>query len=227
MPDHATWSNPTAATVTATRDRRRHRAASDRRRPQPLHSPVLQYDVRAHDQVPHGPGGQDLPRAWPRPSPRRDVHRDPTHVAVAQLDLAGVQPLPELKSDAAHFVSQRGRTADAPAGTVEGGQDPIASRLDQPPARLRNQPARSVEPTMSVNSTVASTCRGGGTRRTPVRNSSIRSRACSPGLPHQRQVGPSELDQLGVGEVLGQVAGVLEGDEVHVAAVQDQGRRVD
>jgi hypothetical protein len=46
-------------------------------------------------------------------------------------------------------------------------------------------------------------------------------------LPHQRQIGPRELDQLGVGDVLGEEAGVLDGDEVRVAAVQDQGGRMD
>jgi hypothetical protein len=33
------------------------------------------------------------------------VHRDPTHIAVAQLDLAGVQPSPELQADAAQLLT--------------------------------------------------------------------------------------------------------------------------
>jgi hypothetical protein len=38
-------------------------------------------------------------------------------------------------------------------------------------------------------------------------------------LPHERQVGPRKLDQLRVGDLLGEVAGVLDRDEVHVSPV--------
>ena len=68
------------------------------------------------------------------------MHADAAHVAVAQLDLAGVQPGPELKPDAAQLVAEGGRATDPPAGTVEGGQHPIAGRLDQLAAELLDHP---------------------------------------------------------------------------------------
>jgi hypothetical protein len=67
------------------------------------------------------------------------VDRDAADAAVAPFDLAGMQALPELEPDAAHLVPERGRAADATAGTVEGGQDPVAGRLDQPAPGLLHQ----------------------------------------------------------------------------------------
>ena len=79
---------------------------------------------------------------------------------------------------------------------------------------------------MSVNSTVASTLVLGAGWRTPVRNP-----RCGPGVTSgSSQVrGPSAPghDQPGVGDVLGQVAPVLDGEQGEVAAVQHQRRRLD
>jgi hypothetical protein len=44
------------------------------------------------------------------------VDRDAADVAVAQLDLAGVQPGPDLDADAGQLVPEGGRAADRPAG---------------------------------------------------------------------------------------------------------------
>jgi hypothetical protein len=46
-------------------------------------------------------------------------------------------------------------------------------------------------------------------------------------LPDQGAVGAGQLDQPGVGEVLGQVASVLDREQREVAAVQHQRRRLD
>jgi hypothetical protein len=51
--------------------------------PQPLRAAVVQDDVGAHDQVPHGPGGEDLPGPGRGHHPRRDVHRDAADIAIA------------------------------------------------------------------------------------------------------------------------------------------------
>jgi hypothetical protein len=93
----------------------------------------------------------------------------------------------------------RSRTVDRPTGPVEGGQDAVAGPLDQagrrtprpagrsarrarsaaPASAGRPAPQRWVEPTMSVNSTVASSRVGWAMRRTPVMNRSTWSRASS------------------------------------------------
>src|SRR5207249_5407330 len=121
-----------------------------------------------------------------------DVHRDPTHVLVAHLDLAGVQTGPYLDAEAPNRVADGTRGADRPAGTVEGRQRTVAHRLDmvatEPfqlsmyhcvvaierlgPAPVADIDARSVDRTMSVNNTVANTRSSCGIERFPVRNSS-------------------------------------------------------
>jgi hypothetical protein len=129
LSDHAAWVG--TAITSPDSDHRRQLTLRSARRDgeelptsfdafQRLGPPVLQGDVGAHDQVAHGPGGQDLtgPRCFHHP--RRDVHRDTADITVAQLDLADVQPRPKLERKAAKLISERRRTPDPTAGTVEG-----------------------------------------------------------------------------------------------------------
>jgi hypothetical protein len=109
--------------------------------PQPLRAAVVQDDIGAHDQVPHGLGGEDLTGPGRCHHPRRDVHGDAADVTVTQLDLAGMQPHPNLDADAAQLVPEGGRAADPAARPVEGGQQPITGRLHKPAAELLDQPA--------------------------------------------------------------------------------------
>jgi hypothetical protein len=73
--------------------------------------------------------------------PGGDVHGYPTDIAVAQLDLADVQPGANLHLDAAKLISKGDGAVDPSSGAVEGGQDPIARRLDQAATCLLDQPA--------------------------------------------------------------------------------------
>jgi hypothetical protein len=91
---------------------------------QRLAAPVFQDGVGPDDQVPHRPRGQDLIGPGRPHHPGCDVHGDAADIAVAQLDLAGVEPGPNPEPDAAQFVSEGGCAADSPTGAVEGGQDP-------------------------------------------------------------------------------------------------------
>jgi hypothetical protein len=104
----------------------------------PMSSMVM---PRADDQIPHGPGGQDLPGPGRGHDPRRDVHGDSPDVAVAELDLAGVQSGADLQADPLELLAERGHAAERPAGAVEGGQDAITGGLDQLPVELPDQPA--------------------------------------------------------------------------------------
>jgi hypothetical protein len=52
-----------------------------------------------------------------------------------------MQPFSELDADAGQFLSERRRTVDRPAGSLEGGQDPVAGGLDEMAAELLDQPA--------------------------------------------------------------------------------------
>jgi hypothetical protein len=62
---------------------------------------VLQGEVGADHQVVDGPGGKDFTRSGRRHDPGRDVHGDAADVAVAQLDLAGMDSGTELEPHAA------------------------------------------------------------------------------------------------------------------------------
>jgi hypothetical protein len=69
------------------------------------------------------------------------VHGDAADVVAAQLDLAGVQAGPEPEVDVAELLAQGDRAGDGPAGAVEGGQDAITGRVDQPPVKLLDESA--------------------------------------------------------------------------------------
>ena len=125
----------------------------------------------------------------------------------------------------------------ARAGPVEGGEEAVAGGVDLAPAEARegsaddravvararslhcrspSSAARAVEPTMSVNSTVASTRSGSGCRAPAVRNSSIASTSSIDVAGRDSNVvrGPARLDVAGAGDVLGDVAGVARVDAV-------------
>ena len=76
------------------------------------------------DEGEAGPSHQilDRPRAqhFPRPSlgqdPSRDVHRDPADVIADQLDLASVQPDPDLQAPLGQLGPDGLGRADRPVG---------------------------------------------------------------------------------------------------------------
>jgi hypothetical protein len=68
------------------------------------------------------------------------VHGDAADITVSELDLAGVQPRPDLEADPTQLVSERGRAEDPPSRAVEGGQESVAGRLDQSAAPLLDHP---------------------------------------------------------------------------------------
>jgi hypothetical protein len=209
---------------------------------------VSQGDVGAHDQVANGPGGQDVPGLGGRHHPRRDVDGDPADVAVAELNLAGVQPRPELDADASQLISERAaaqriarpgpsKVASIPSPVVLISWPPNSSTSRRATSswtlsssRQRRSPSRlacPVEPTMSVNSTVASTRVGAAIRRTPVRKASIWSEGKLRRFPDEGRVGPGKLDQARLGDVLGEVAAMLGRDVPGVPSMHDQGWRLD
>jgi hypothetical protein len=57
-----------------------------------------------------------------------------------QLDLAGVEACPDMQTQRRHPTRNRADAADRPGRAVEGGQHPIAGRLDRAPTRGLNLP---------------------------------------------------------------------------------------
>src|SRR5687767_13101218 len=67
--------------------------------PERVGPPVLQVEVRPGDQVPDGAGHQDLSRGCGVHDPGPDVDADPPDVRPPILDLAGVQPGPDVQPE--------------------------------------------------------------------------------------------------------------------------------
>ena len=76
-------------------------------------SAVVQGETGADDQVAHGPRDKDLVGLGGRHHPGGDVHGIPTNIAVAQLDLADVQPGANLHLDAVKLISKGDRAVDS------------------------------------------------------------------------------------------------------------------
>jgi hypothetical protein len=182
------------------------------------------------------------PRGGGGHHPRGDVDGDATDVALAQLDLAGVEARPDLDVDAAQLVPEGGGAADRPAGAVEGRQDPVAGGLDELTTELLDQPAGKVVVDLQQLAPAPVPEAGGplggagdigeqhGRQHPPGPGGSVDAGeelldvvqgelGC---LPDEQRVGSWKLDQLRLGEVPGEIAGVLDGDEAVVPSVQDQ-----
>src|SRR4029453_15049265 len=82
------------------------------------------------DQVLDRPRADDLARPGGRHHPGGDVHGDPADVLAEQLDLARVQPHPDLQAQVAQAGADGGAGPDGPGRPVEGGQEPVAGGLD-------------------------------------------------------------------------------------------------
>ena len=106
----------------------------------------------------------------------------------------------DLEPDCAHAVDDRLSAANRAGRAIEGGEEPVTGGINLATtkkltsswrisawcvssssrhARSPSSAARSVEPTMSVNITVASTRSCSGVGRTPVRNSCTSSSTAS------------------------------------------------
>src|SRR5690349_18091077 len=67
-----------------------------------------------------------------------DMHRDTTNVLAPELDLARVNPTPDLKSQELYRIAKRPGAVDRARRTVECAQRPIADELDRDPAEALN-----------------------------------------------------------------------------------------
>jgi hypothetical protein len=106
---------------------------------------------------------------------RRDVHRHPRQRAPLQLAFASVYTDPDVDTETLHGLSRRPGTFERARRGIEADKEPVARRVDlgafasqdlgtygivmlredSPPAATPRRRACSVEPTMSVKSSVA------------------------------------------------------------------------
>jgi hypothetical protein len=68
------------------------------------------------------------------------VDRDPSHVIAAEVHLAGVEACSDLELARSSLRPEREDAAESPTRPVEDRQDAVADALDQPAARLVDQP---------------------------------------------------------------------------------------
>ena len=64
---------------------------------------------------------------------------DAAEAVAPRLTLAGVQPGPNAEAQVFHRITDRGRAPDGPRWTVEGGQEAVASGVDDATAIAANQ----------------------------------------------------------------------------------------
>ena len=173
----------------------------------------------------------------------------PRDLAVHDLALTRVQPA-RTSSPSRTPVDDGARAADRARRSVEGGEEPVAGRIDLAPAEAHRAPAararggaraarcqaRSpsservpVDSTMSVNSTVASTRSGSASSQPPDSHTSLRNRFVAPPMrppaSAERQVADAgELDESRSRDPAGQVACRLRRHDLVVGAVKDQRR---
>ena len=166
------------------------------------------------------------------------------HVLGLDFDLAGVQSGPDLDAELGDLIPDARGTADRPGWAVERGQDAIADRLhgtsaesldlapgqvivlaeELPPAGIAQLRGELVDPTMSVNRTVASTRFGSGVGRTPVTKAAISADDRILVAGPDQVVGARQLEVGRTFDVRRQVAAVVRGEAERFGSVDDQRR---
>jgi hypothetical protein len=140
-------------------------------------APVGKSDAGADNKGRHRPRDKHLAWACRRSDSGADVDSQPGHIGAPHFDLASVQSGPHFDTQRPNRFTNGACTLNGPSRPVEGGEEPVADGVDFPPtesfkfstdgpimgveqiAPLRSptSAARSVDATMSVNMTVAST----------------------------------------------------------------------
>src|SRR5262249_9813903 len=95
-----------------------------------LESAILEAETGAGDQVLHGAGDEDLAGPRGRGDARPDVDGEPGDLVARELDLAGVEPGANVKTERVDAVAHRARAADRAGGAVERGENPVARGVD-------------------------------------------------------------------------------------------------
>src|SRR5262245_57715433 len=99
-----------------------------------VRTPVLESQARPGDQVNDRSRDKHLARLRLVYDARREVHREPADIAAKELQLAGVEAAANLEIQASNGLRDRARTLNRARRSIERGQRPVASPLDQLPA---------------------------------------------------------------------------------------------
>jgi hypothetical protein len=140
------------------------------------------------------PRAQDLPGASLGKHPRRDVHGDAADDVLAalgpqQLAFPGVQADPDLQPQVPEPGPDGVGGPDRAGRPVEGGQEPVAGRLDLTASEPREIPPHQVLVAFkeAVPAAVASTRSGSAAGMSPVRNSWVVAQPLAHDQPGERR----------------------------------------
>src|SRR6266542_1977821 len=93
---------------------------------QRVRATIVEGDLGAGDQILHRAGAEHLAGRRERAHACRDVHRDAADLALAQLDLAGVQSGADVDALTPQLVANAEGAADAPGWSVECRENSVA-----------------------------------------------------------------------------------------------------
>ena len=209
-----------------------------------MEAAIIKAQTRPGDEVPHRARHEHLAGVRHRGDPCPDVHGDAANVIAGKHDLAGVNSGADLETDSAHGRRDLLGTPDGPCRSVERGQKAVAGRVHLATAVAGDEPrdstvvrleeldqrrspssaARTVEPAMSVNSTVASTRSGSAPLRPPVRNCSTSSRTASLSPTHGMWSFPASSTNLAPARARRYSARTRLGPRRHCGAAQASAR---
>src|SRR3984893_17144631 len=153
---------------------------------------IDELETGGRDEISCGAGDEHLVWASHSGDAGADMHGNADHAVTYHFALAGVQPGANLKSQRAYPFAHGTRATYRPGGAVESGEEAVTRSVHLAPtksgqlfshhrvpvaAQLAPSPithlGRALDPTMSVNITVATTRSGSSRRRSPVMNSSM------------------------------------------------------
>src|SRR5205823_10196919 len=97
---------------------------------------VLEYELRACDEILHGAGDQHLARFCLLRHPGSDRNGDSARLRPHQLALAGVETGTDLEPDRLHVLDQRASTLDRAARAIECGEEAVPRSVDLVAAEL-------------------------------------------------------------------------------------------
>ena len=103
--------------------------------PEFVGSPVVERDLRAHSEVAHRRRRHDGAGPGSRENARRDVDSDTGHVRPDHLDLARVDPRPNLDAELGSRLHDGECARYGPSRTIEGREEAIAGRVDLAPGK--------------------------------------------------------------------------------------------
>jgi hypothetical protein len=98
-------------------------------------SSVVELDSGAGDEGSDRLRHQDLVRFGDGSHPGTDMYRHTTHVIPSQLHFTGVQARTYAQPQGTHAILDRTCASDRPSGSVKRGKEPVANRIDLPPAK--------------------------------------------------------------------------------------------